>query len=145
MDINIIDTFAVEQVIKEVFSFINFMKATKPQKWIFREMQALRSIHFNALGQEVDLTDPYPTSAEKLSYWLQLFPPKEVVLGSFLLKKWDEGELCRATELLLPETANFMLCSCFEDPYVELGEVEPLYSTQYNSTRNSVQILYTLL
>ncbi|XP_018046796.1 PREDICTED: nardilysin-like [Atta colombica] len=114
----------LEDVLNAIFSFINLLKATGPQKAIYNDIYEQNNFRFTNYNNK-------PISFVKhLSKNMHFFPSKAYIIGNSLNSNYNAKVIQKCLNYLVPEMANIMIFSKnFND--FELKKIEPWWHTAY--------------
>lgn len=115
-----------EDVVKSVFHYINLIKDTPVQKWIFEELQGTAAVNFRFRQKS-----PAHKFTSKQAEVMQKPLPREWLLsGTSLIREYNEELITRTLECLHPGNFRIQIASrtC---PRGEFDQVEKWYKTEY--------------
>ncbi|CAH8476306.1 unnamed protein product [Schistosoma turkestanicum] len=112
------------EIITNVYQYINMLRSDEPQKWIFDEEQALCQLNFRFKDKE----PPYDYVAGLASNLL-LYGLQDVLTGPFLAATYDPDLIKKILNCLTPDNCRiFLVSKTYTDKCVE---EEPWYHTKY--------------
>lgn len=112
------------EIMTNIYQYINMLLSDEPQKWIFDEEQALCQLNFRFKDKE----PPYEY-VTGLAGNLLLYEMQDVLTGSFLATVYDPDLIRKILSCLTPDNSRvFLVSKTFTDKCVE---EEPWYHTKY--------------
>ncbi|CCH62950.1 hypothetical protein TBLA_0I02940 [Henningerozyma blattae CBS 6284] len=114
-----------EDVTVAIFQYINMLKDTLPQEWIYDELQAIANAEFKFKQK----TSPSGTVSSLSKALEKEYIPVEKILATSLFSKYEPELLMNYINELTPYNSRLSLIS--KD--VETDEVEEWYGTEYKS------------
>ncbi|AMD19919.1 HCL232Cp [Eremothecium sinecaudum] len=112
-----------EDVVYTVFQYIDMLKKSLPQEWIFNELQKLRGLNFKFKQKEVAASVVHSLAAA-----LQKDSPPEVAMNLYQFRKYDPKLIMDCLSYLNPKNSRFRLIS----KSVETNLTEKWYGTEYS-------------
>ncbi|VDP61224.1 unnamed protein product [Schistosoma mattheei] len=113
-----------DEIMTNVYQYINMLRSDEPQKWIFDEEQALCQLNFRFKDKE----PPYEY-VTGLAGNLLLYDMQDVLTGPFLATVYDPDLIKKILSCLTPDNSRvFLVSQKFTDKCVE---EEPWYHTKY--------------
>ncbi|CAI2726115.1 unnamed protein product [Schistosoma spindalis] len=113
-----------DEIMTNVYQYINMLRSDEPQKWIFDEEQALCQLNFRFKDKE----PPYEY-VTGLAGNLLLYEMQDVLTGSFLATVYNPDLIKKILSCLTPDNSRvFLVSQTFTDKCVE---EEPWYHTKY--------------
>ncbi|KAF8460600.1 Metalloenzyme, LuxS/M16 peptidase-like protein [Kalaharituber pfeilii] len=95
-----------EEIVKVTFQYINLIKNTPVQEWVFKELQMMSEVDFR-FRQKSHASK----FTSKLSPVMHKPLPKEWLLSGYLLREYDPINITKAMEFLSPEAFQLMVVS----------------------------------
>lgn len=113
------------EVVKVIFQYIAMLRETKPQEWIFKELQAMAEIDFRF--KQKSRAGSFTTHVASV---MQKPLPREYLLsGSSRVRKFDPVLIREALEFLRPD--NFRMTIVSQEYPGDWNEREKWYGTEY--------------
>jgi hypothetical protein len=124
----------LDEVIAIILGYMKFLRGSGLSRDFYRDHQRMRSVKFHALDQEINIDHLFPVNVSNLSLWLQQHDSRDLLTAPVLFRKFDEELLNACQDLMIPEKANFMLCTCPLDASFPEGtevKTEEIFNTNY--------------
>lgn len=124
-------------MISAIFSYIDLLKSTEPQKWAFTEVSQLSSLAFRfkekgpptqtAMGLSLSMSKPYP---------------RDLLLAApYIVNEWKPEVIKAVSELLSPKNCRMLIASQKGIDGVEYELKEKWYGTEYSVVPMSEKLL----
>ena len=113
-------------MVNVIFQYINLVKQTPIQEWVFKELQVMAQVDF-----KFQQKSPASKFTSRLSPVMHKPYPREWLLSGSLIREYDPALITQAMEYINPE--NFRLMITAKKPVLgkELTEKEKWYGTEY--------------
>lgn len=116
-----------QEVVQVVFTYLNMLKSTPPQEWMFKEQALLADIRFRFKSPS-----PPSTYVTSLASWMRRPCPKDQVLSSvYLINTFDSQLIKDHLEMLRPENCRILVGTQSPVPGVNYDSKEKWYGTEY--------------
>nr|CAB3500894.1 unnamed protein product [Digitaria exilis] len=135
----------VFEVIGVVYQYIDMLKQSEPQEWIFKELQDIGYMEFRFAEEQ-----PPDDYAVDLAENMLFYSEKHVVCGEYLYEAWDPELVKHALCFFNPDNMRVDVLSRSFDKQSQAIQREPWFGSQYieedipssliESWRNPVQI-----
>ncbi len=112
-----------QEIVSEVFAYIDLLKQEGPQQWIFEEQSSLNNIAFRFQEQ----ASPRQTVSH-LAGNLQRYTAREVIRGPYLMARYDAKLITRYLEQLTPDNVLVTVA----EPNLPTDKKSPWYQTPYS-------------
>ncbi|KAI5062806.1 hypothetical protein GOP47_0021353 [Adiantum capillus-veneris] len=120
----------VEDIIGLAFQYIRILEETRPQEWIFRELQAVREMNFHFKDKRAPLDYVVRLACSMMDY-----PAEDWIAGSSLPCIFNADSIMTTIKMLTPE--NVRILSTSKSYEGKTTDVEPWYKTLFSVERVS--------
>ncbi|XP_018306505.1 nardilysin-like [Mycetomoellerius zeteki] len=120
----------LEEILNAIFSFINLLKETGPQKRIYDELRKIRENNFRFSEEDVA-----EFNVIDLSRSMHFYPSRDYITGNKLHFEYNAKDIQQCLNYLTPEAANIMI---FTNKDFELNEVKEWSKTKYTDVEKSI-------
>ncbi|CAH8508665.1 unnamed protein product [Heterobilharzia americana] len=116
-----------DEIVTNIYQYVNMLRADEPQKWIFDEEQALCKLNFRFKDKEPPYDYVMELAGNLLRYELQ-----DVLSGPYLASDYNPELIKELINCLTPDNCRvFVVSKTFSEKCVD---EEPWYSTKYLCT-----------
>lgn len=88
----------VEDVVGLLYQYLQMLRNTGPQEWVFKELQAMTNMEFKFVEEEHP--DNY---AVNLATNMHLYPEEHILYGDYALEAWDPKLVQSLLNLMVPD------------------------------------------
>ena len=119
----------LRKVISAIGSYLNLMRETGAEEWVYEEMKTLNKIDF----KYKDSADGVSTVVDLCSTHIELNDPENVLSNQFEYSSFDKGEIEGIMAQLTLDHANVLFCSTEELKETDKYSKDPIYQTVYHA------------
>lgn len=124
-----------EEVSTAIFSYIDLLKATPPQKWAFDEVNMLSELAFRFKEK----SPPQSTATHLSMQMSRPYPRSKLLSAPYLSPLWSPELIKESTAVLGAANCRIMVAS--QVPVVEPDQKEEWYGTEYIIVPTSDKVL----
>jgi insulysin len=111
-----------------MFQYLNLIKHSGVQQWIFEEFQSLSEIEFRFEDEKSPIN-----LVSKISSCLRHYPIEDVLTGSTLIEEFRPDLIKFVLDVLTPENLRVIIVD--QTPYYKCNNYEEIYGTKYGIER----------
>lgn len=127
-----------EDVVKIIASYIQLLRSTPPQRWIFEEIKAISEIHF----QFVERCQPSDYVSDLASRLQEPIPREKIISSQWITERFDPDAIESSLRMLDIKRSVVIITAKTMPPGTELlDEVEPVFGTQFRREKMSERLL----
>ncbi|XP_072975496.1 nardilysin-like isoform X1 [Typha angustifolia] len=114
------------EVIAAVYQYIKLLQQSKPQEWIFKELQDIGNMEFRFAEEQ-----PQDDYAVELSENMLFYSEEHIVYGEYAFEKWDPELVEYVLSFLSPDNMRIDLLTKSFDKHSKAIQYEPWFGSQY--------------
>jgi insulysin len=127
-----------EDVVKIITSYIQLLRSTPPQRWIFEEIKAISEIRF----QFVERCQPSDYVSDLASRLQEPIPREKIISSQWITERFDPDAIESALRMLDIKRSVVIITAKTMPPGTEsLDEVEPVFGTKFRREKMSERLL----
>lgn len=92
----------IDDIVKLIFQYLNLLRESRPQKWIFDEESNVMRMQFRFKDKEVPIG-----FVANYVHNLHEFPMSETLCAGYLLEEWKPELIDMVLDLLVPDKARY--------------------------------------
>jgi insulysin len=116
------------EVVEYAFQYIELLKRSKPQEWVYNELKNMGEIQFQYLSMQKPMD-----CVLKLAGDMQVYKPKDIISAPYLHKKFNPELINSVLDQLTPE--NLVLQFVGKEFKGQTDAVEPWYNAHYKNEK----------
>ncbi|XP_020086086.1 nardilysin-like isoform X2 [Ananas comosus] len=128
MSINLTDSGLdkLYEVIGAVHQYIKLLRQSKPQEWIFKELQDIGNMEFRFAEEQ-----PQDEYAAELAENLLYYSEEHIIYGEYAFEQWDPALVEFVLSFFSPENMRIDLRTKSFDKHSEAIQYEPWFGSRY--------------
>ncbi len=120
----------IEEITDLLFHYIDLIKQTPPQQWMYDEQAKVAEIGFRFQEKS------QPTGlVYQLAPRLDEYPPKDLLVAPYLMEQFDAPTIVEMLSYITPDNLLMEVSA----PDIEGSQTEPWFEVPYNLTRGPIQ------
>ncbi|KAJ3682909.1 hypothetical protein LUZ60_013136 [Juncus effusus] len=114
------------EVIGVVYQYINLLKQSKPQEWIFKELQDMGNMDFRFVEERAQ--DDYATL---LSENAIIYEEKHIICGYYISEEWDPALVEYVLGFFVPDNMRVDVITKEFNKNCQAVQIEPWFGSRY--------------
>lgn len=116
----------IHEVIGAVYQYINLLRQTPPQEWIFKELQDIGNMEFR-FAEEQPQDDYAAELAENFLYYSE----EHIIYGEYAFEQWDPKLIGSILSFFSPDNMRIDILSKSFDKKSQAIQYEPWFGSPY--------------
>ncbi|KAJ3682908.1 hypothetical protein LUZ60_013135 [Juncus effusus] len=114
------------EVINVVYEYIKLLNSSKPQEWIFKELQDMGNMDFR-FAEEQPQCDYAVTLSENAIYYKE----KHIVCGEYIFEEWDPALVQHILGFFTPDNMRVDVITKEFNKNCQAVQIEPWFGSRY--------------